>query len=198
MKKIWLIRHGESVANAGAATQDHETIPLNITGLEQAERISLVLPEPPDLIITSPFTRTQQTAEPTLSRFPGAGHEVWQVQEFTYLSPTTCINTTAAERRGRVDEYWQRLDPNYVDGEGAESFSQFIARAKAAIDRLSLLPGWFIVMFTHAQFIRAMRLLKAEPEQDVTHIMNRFRELPRIGNCEITKWENSDNGNNGF
>lgn len=188
-KRIWLIRHGESVANAGAATKNHQNIPLTQTGLKQAYEISLLLPEPPTLFITSPFLRTQQTAAPTMKRFPNTPHEVWDVQEFTYLAPATCIDTTAADRRERVNKYWQRLDPDYIDGEGAESFRQFIGRAKTAINRLECIASGFIVMFTHAQFIRAMRLLKASDEEDVKCIMSRFRELPRVGNCEIAKWE---------
>jgi len=188
-KKIWLIRHGESVANAGAATENHMTIPLSELGQEQAREVSLLIPEPPSLIITSPFTRAQQTAEPTLERFPGVVHEVWNVEEFTYLGPLTCINTTAAERRERVNEYWERQDPDYQDGEGAESFRQVLSRAQAAIDRLNRLSSGFIVMFSHAQFIRAMRLLRDNTEPDLKKLMNQFRSLARIGNCEITKWE---------
>lgn len=61
MKKVWLIRHGESTANAGAVTNDHKTIPLSSKGQEQAEQISISFREPPTLIITSPFDRTRQT-----------------------------------------------------------------------------------------------------------------------------------------
>jgi broad specificity phosphatase PhoE len=167
-KRIWLIQHGESVANAGAATQDHVTIALTPTGHEQAREVSLLIPEVPGLIITSPFTRTQLTAKPTLERFPEAIHEVWNdIQEFTYLAPATCINTTAAERHDRVNEYWERLDPDYIDGEGAESFRQFLSRVQAASDRLSRLSNGLTVMFTHAQFIRGMKFWRDNDEQDI-------------------------------
>ncbi|MBP2637776.1 MAG: Phosphoglycerate mutase [Firmicutes bacterium] len=189
MKQIWLIRHGESIANAGAATPDHVTIPLSEVGREQAKQVSLLLPYAPDLIITSPFTRAQQTAVPTLNRFPEVRREVWDVHEFTYLSPASCTNTTAADRRARVNEYWERSDPDYHDGEGAESFREFISRAQAASDRLSRLPDGLIVMFTHAQFVRAMRLLHDTVERDTKVLMGQFRALPRVLNCEITKWE---------
>jgi len=49
------------------------------------------------------------------------------------------ISNVAAVCRARVNEYWQRLDPDYIDGEGAESFRQFIGRAKTALDRLNRL-----------------------------------------------------------
>lgn len=187
MKEIWLIRHGESIANAGAATENHITIPLSETGQKQAKKISLLFSQVPDLIITSPFTRTQQTAEPTIKRFPAARREVWDVQEFTYLSPAACVNTTAADRKARVNEYWERLDPDHQDGEGAESFRQFLCRVQAAIDRLDKLSDGIIVMFSHAQFIRAMRFLRDNTEPNVKEVMSKFRSMARVGNCEITK-----------
>ncbi|SFM19007.1 Histidine phosphatase superfamily (branch 1) [Pelosinus propionicus DSM 13327] len=58
VKKVWLIRHGQSTANAGAATENHITIPLSVDGQEQAKQISLSFQETPILIITSPFLRT--------------------------------------------------------------------------------------------------------------------------------------------
>ncbi len=188
-KKVWLIRHGESTANAGSATDNHITIPLSIDGQEQAKRISLTFQETPTLIITSPFLRTQQTAEPTMKRFPNVRHEVWNVQEFTYLSPETCIGTTAAERKERVNQYWERLDPEYIDGEEAESFTMLLSRAQIAIERLSQMKSGFIVMFTHAQFMRAMWILNNAKGDDTKSLMNRFRELPRFENCETIKWE---------
>ncbi|GMA99150.1 histidine phosphatase family protein [Pelosinus sp. IPA-1] len=188
-KKIWLIRHGESTANAGAITDNHKTISLSPAGQIQAEQISHSFQEAPALIITSPFTRTQQTAEPTIKRFPNVRCEVWSVEEFTYLSPETCRGTTAAERKERVSEYWERLDPDYVDGEGAESFSMLLSRAQTAIDRLSRLESGFIVMFTHAQFMRAMWVLSTNRGEDAKGLMNRFRELPQFNNCEIIKWK---------
>ncbi|MBP2627749.1 MAG: Phosphoglycerate mutase [Firmicutes bacterium] len=189
-KKIWLIRHGESTANAGSATDNHETIPLSPKGWKQAEQISLLFKGAPSLIITSPFTRTRQTAEPTLRRFPNVRHEVWDVQEFTYLAPHTCTNTTAAERKARVNEYWNRVDPNDIDGEGAESFSMLLSRAKIAIDHLKRLEDGFIVMFTHAQFMRAMHILKANNTEDAKALMKQFRELPRFENCQVVEWDN--------
>lgn len=70
MKRIWLIRHGESIANAGEATDDHKSIPLSELGLKQAQALALQIPKRPDLIVTSPYLRAQQTAMYTIGRFP--------------------------------------------------------------------------------------------------------------------------------
>ncbi len=188
-KKVWLIRHGESTANAGAVTKNHITIPLSTTGQEQAKRVSLLIPESPALIITSPFTRTLLTAKPTLERFPWAIHEVWNVQEFTHLAVEKYADTPYLEIKKKQHEYWERLDPDYIDGDSAESFTMLLSRAKAAIDHLNRLPSGLVVMFTHAQFIRALRVLKENQNPNPQELIKTFMSLPRVDNCEITKWE---------
>lgn len=127
--RLILIRHGESAGNAGLRTADHRTIPLTERGREQAEALALTWEVMPDVIYLSPFRRAQDTAQPTIQRFPSAQLRTSDdLQEFTYLSPATCVNTTKDERRPRVDAYWARLDPTYVDGADAESFARLAER----------------------------------------------------------------------
>ena len=93
-KKVVLIHHGESVANAGFPTSDPASIPLTEDGRLQAEQIAEKMTIVPDLIIVSPYLRARQTAEPVIKRFPQAKVECWpEVREFTYLSPASCIVT---------------------------------------------------------------------------------------------------------
>src|SRR5262245_50607839 len=86
-KNVWLIRHAESEGNAGLVTSQPDTIPLTKKGIEQALRLADSFTRAPALIVTSPFIRTLQSAEPTIGRFPAVRQEQWQVQEFTHLSP---------------------------------------------------------------------------------------------------------------
>lgn len=72
MKNVRLIRHGESTANAGAASKDHACIPLTVKGLEQAKVVAIGLHAQPDSIISSPFTRAHPTATATITRFSKA------------------------------------------------------------------------------------------------------------------------------
>jgi probable phosphoglycerate mutase len=179
MAHVWFIRHGESAANAGAATNDPATIPLTVNGVAQAEHVSTLFNHQPTLIVTSPFLRTRQTANPTIRRFPAAAVEVWQVQEFTYLSPATCANTTAAERRPRVAAYWERCDPDYVDGPGAESFSQLVARSSETIKKIRSTSMEFAAIFTHGQFIQITKLLLQRDCTDSSILMRDFGEIDR-------------------
>ena len=148
MKRIWLIRHGESIANAGEATQDHRNIPLSELGLKQAQALALQIPKKPDLIVTSPYLRAQQTAMCTIGRFPDTVTGIWDcVHEFVYLAPATCVGTTSQQRR----------------------------------------PEQFILVFTHAQFIRNLLLVYENPGRPVEEYMAAFRRSRPVHNGQIVE-----------
>lgn len=160
------MRHGESAANAGAATLDHASIPLTEKGIEQAKRVAQSVGRAPDLIVTSPFSRARASADATISIFPDAPFEIWQIEEFTYLDPTRCMNTTVGQRKAWVEQYWANADPSYIDGEGAESFLGFVGRARSFLDRLSTHPAQDILVFSHGQFLNAVAwLIERKPLQ---------------------------------
>jgi probable phosphoglycerate mutase len=177
-KNVWLIRHAESTGNAGLATPEPDSIPLTKKGIEQALRLVDSFTQAPSLIVTSPYIRTHQSAEPTVRRFPTVRREQWQVQEFTYLAPVRYRDTTAADRSPFVEEYWSRCDPYYIDGEGAESFADFIRRVQQAIDRLWFCRSEFVAVFGHGLFMRAMiwrLLVGAQPANAIA--MSSFRHF---------------------
>ncbi len=97
--------------------------------------------ETPDLIVTSPYLRTQQTAAATIERFPNVPVEVWPIQEFTYLQPSRWNGTLSSERMPHIERYWAAADPEFYDGDGAESFTTMLRRVRASRDRLETLPA---------------------------------------------------------
>lgn len=190
-KTIWLIRHGESAANAGLATISPASIPLTDNGHKQASHVVATFLAAPDLIITSPYLRAQQTATPTIKRFPAASVEEWSVEEFTYLSLSHLRETTAADRRPFVAEYWDRCDAEYCDGREAESFSVFVDRVRTTIDRFTRSPHQTIAVFSHGQFIRAIMwmLLTGRREIDSTAMkeFEHFLLAVPFPNCAIIR-----------
>jgi probable phosphoglycerate mutase len=156
MAIVWLIRHAESEANAGLPTSDPATTQLTATGHRQAQCIAALPNQTPSLIVTSPYSRTKQTAQPTIDRFPTVPQAEWAVQEFTFLSPERYKNTTTHERRPMVEVYWQKRDPFHVDGEGAESFAMFVGRVQTVRSQLAQLDNEFVIIFSHERFIRAL------------------------------------------
>lgn len=165
MKRVRLIRHGQGAANAGQASRDHASIALTPLGLEQARMIAGSFSVAPDLIVASPFARAQVTAQATAATFPGTPFETWAIEEFTYLAPERCVDTTVAQRKSWVDAYWLKSDPAYRDGAGAESFHDFVARAQAFMDRLEQHPAGDIAVFSHGQYLNAVAwLLERKPQ----------------------------------
>lgn len=155
--RIFLIRHGESAANAGQATGDPAAISLTAAGEEQA-RLAAGKIDSPTLIVSSPFERARATAQLLRDRYPNTPFGEWAIQEFTYLDPARCVGTTVSDRREWVREYWSRAAPHYLDGPGAETFAQFLLRVVKFLHRLKGLPNdCRIAVVGHGQFFNAAR-----------------------------------------
>ncbi len=166
---IYMIRHAESVSNAGARTSSHGGAVLSEDGKKQALALAEKLNFQPDLIVVSPFVRTQQTAAPLLEKYPETPVEIWPVQEFSFLDAERCNNTTQEERLPWVEAYFARNDPDYVDGRDAESFNQMLSRVDDMLTRLRKQRKRNVVVFSHGNFMRAVMLClhKLPPELPV-------------------------------
>src|SRR5689334_7624246 len=143
MQEIWLIRHGESESNAGLPTADTSKIVLTQRGHAQAKSVAQAFARPPGLIVASPYMPAKPSAQPTIARFPQARVDEWQVHEYTYLSLASRHNSTLRGRQPLIEAYWDRCDPQYVDGDGAESFAALVARARQVLERIRRLDDDF-------------------------------------------------------
>lgn len=178
MTLVRLIRHGESAANLGEASSNHAEIPLTPKGIEQAHQVAHSFSHAPALIVASPFTRARSTALATATRFATVPFETWPIHEFTYLEPARCANTTVAQRRAWVEEYWSRSDPKFRDGAGAESFLDFTSRAQSFLGRLAEHPAEDIAVFSHGQLINAVAwLVERKPQRIDGRAMGDWREF---------------------
>jgi 2,3-bisphosphoglycerate-dependent phosphoglycerate mutase len=176
--RILLVRHGQSVANAGGAPPDHITNPLTELGHAQAKAFAESFACTPTLFLQSPFLRARQTAEPLLQRFPDVPVEEWPIHEFTYLEPARHNGTNEEQQMPHILKYWERPDPAHITGPGAESFTQFLDRAREAIRRLArIAPGGCIVVFTHGFTMQAIRLLLLFPHATDAELMSNFRRF---------------------
>jgi broad specificity phosphatase PhoE len=59
-----LVRHAQSIANAGGVTMEHSQIPLSPLGRREAESLVRLLPQSTERILVSGMIRTHQTAAP--------------------------------------------------------------------------------------------------------------------------------------
>ncbi|WP_414908320.1 phosphoglycerate mutase family protein [Pseudomonas sp. IT-P253] len=97
MKRVRLIRHAESAANAGLATTAPDSIPLTEKGQLQARAFAESITSAPDLIISSPFERAIATALPATERFPHfhskiPSHSLWRFSTLTATPPSICTS----------------------------------------------------------------------------------------------------------
>lgn len=155
VKRLYLVRHGESASNAGLVTESPVSNPITGLGEEQAKRFATTWGVKPDLVVTSPFVRTKQTAAPLRALHPDIPHEEWPVEEFTQLSPDKYHGTTHKDRMPKVIEYWARADPNFCDGPGAESFITLTQRITKLFESAAARDEDDVAVFTHGTFMQA-------------------------------------------
>jgi broad specificity phosphatase PhoE len=178
MRTIWFVRHGQSESNAGLPVLFPGSSVLTEQGQIQARHVATALPSAPDLIVTSPYIRTQLTAAPTIERFPTIPHEEWPVQEFHYLSLPRDRPSTLAERSPLAAAYWERCDPFYNDGPDVESFSDLLERVQTTKEIMLARPEHFIVVFSHGLFSRALLWSLLSKHVPLTSAcMQRFRNF---------------------
>lgn len=190
MIRVFLIRHGESESNAGLSSSDPGSIPLTPAGHRQAAQIAQVFADVPALIVTSPYLRARQTAQPMISRFPHAACQEWPVQEFTYLGDLHGRASTAQERQPYAWAYWDRADPQHSNG-AAESFTGLLNRVTDCLNRLSAQRSGPVVVFTHGLFMRAVAwsLLTAitAPGENEMRSFRRFANRYLIPNAGVVE-----------
>ena len=157
MSTIYFIRHGESQTNAGEPVILHDGAALTERGIEQAKRVAAYLKSHTslDLIVTSYYKRSKQTATFTQSLFPHIPTQEWMVQEFTYLASLHHEESTLEERKPMVEAYWSQADPTFADGPGSESFEALMRRAHMLDEQLRNTRFKNIAIFSHEQFITA-------------------------------------------
>src|SRR3546814_648572 len=86
-----------------------------------------------------------------------------------------------------LERYWSAADPDYCDGEGAESFRALLGRCEAALARLAAMPPASLVyVFGHGQFIQAARTIVADADLAGAQVAAAcfVVDLPALGGSE--------------
>lgn len=136
--RIIAIRHGETAWNVDARIQGHLDIPLNDTGLWQAERAGAALAdERLDAIYSSDLQRALSTAQavgqttgcPVL---PDAG---LRERCFGSFEGRTFKEVEAEQPEQALR--WRKRDPDFVPDGGGESLAMLRSRIQHTVDRLA-------------------------------------------------------------
>jgi probable phosphoglycerate mutase len=198
VRRATFIRHGESMANIGQWDGGFAEIPLTDLGEKQAERLASAWDFTPDLIVVSPYLRTQQTAEPTIARFSRVPVETWPIHEFTFWDPSFWSASSAEDTFEMVERFWRDADPDYRHAQGTESFRDLLTRTEQALLKLELRrDAERVLLFTHGHFIQALRHTLLWPEWTAREKMTNFRafdEAHRVRNTDTFHVERKENG----
>jgi probable phosphoglycerate mutase len=215
MLTVRFVRHGESLANAGGVTNEPAGIPLTDRGRAEAQAFADALHIPPDLFVSSPYARARDTAAPSAARYPHVPLEVWPVHEIASLAIARCVNTSSLQRLPWVEDHWDAADPMRCDGEGAESYAEFVTRVRAALAQLAALDLVHqskrgpapecgtkqdvsaraeVIVFSHGQFMNGVLWEVGEGSPPVTpETMRGFRAfhiaapIPNIGGFTLRR-----------
>ena len=190
MKEIYIIRHAESISNAGEKTDSHDTIPLSEKGRRQAKELAEKLNIIPELIIVSSYSRTRETAKPFIERHSSVPIETWDVQEFTFLNPEIYNGTTGEQRFEAAKKYWTEASIHHKEIESVESFSEMTKRMAKLINDLKDRPEKIITIFSHGRFIHGLKLYMEKVKElgryDLTDDeLNELKEVHKEGILEV-------------
>ena len=180
-KRLYFARHGETDWNVAFRMQGHTDIPLNATGLKQAEALAVHLEEAgirPDRIYSSPLRRAMQTAQPTAERTGLPVTPLEGLMEICY-----------GEWEGlRYDEEIRALDPAFhtlwlsnrylYAPKGGETGQEALYRLAPAIRRVLEDGEGTALIVMHGAILKTMLfVLRGIP-------FSEFRDVPTIGNGE--------------
>jgi len=156
MRKIYLIRHGETNSNNDRKFQGRIDTPLNITGIEQARKLAAYMKQfPLDAIYCSIMQRARMTAEPLAVAM---GLSVNYVKEFREVSFGDWEGLTYWE----IKEKWSKeinlffaKPAEFVPPRG-ETFQEVQDRSFGALNKILKEQDGNIAIISHGGVIRAL------------------------------------------
>jgi probable phosphoglycerate mutase len=135
--RIFLLRHGQTAWNAETRIQGQLDIPLDATGLWQAERVALALQaEGIQMIVSSDLQRARQTAAPLAAAI---GLDLQLDAALRERGFGHFEGSTYAEIEARWPEdtlRWRLREPDFGPG-GGEPLQAFYARSVQAVQALA-------------------------------------------------------------
>lgn len=177
MKKLFYVRHGETILNAAGVFSGQLNTPLNDDGKLQAELSGRKLRDTVgrvDYIVTSTLDRAYDTA-------------IIIAREISYDIAAIEKNPLFTERTfgvydgtSRSDFFAQHEYKDFDLAEGAESIEHLQSRAQKAYDYLQTIDADTVLVVGHAAFGRAFRrVVQNRPYID------EYTDNMRIHNAEI-------------
>ncbi len=201
MTEVVVVRHGETPWNVERRVQGWEDIPLNETGIRQAQALARHLARTRqhgnqiDAIYSSDLQRARMTAEivgQTLS-IPVVLDEGVRERHFGVLQGL--VFSTMEEHQPEAARIWKSRDPDAILPEG-ESLRRFHERVTQAIDAIAARHlGQRVMVVSHGgamdiiwRHAKQASLLAPREAELLNASINRIRVLP--ARWEIIEWGN--------
>ena len=186
MKKIYLVRHGETVGNVEKFSQLPDT-ELTHKGREGAQALAARFKDVPvDLLLASPFTRAQQTAERIGEVAKLSVETIDAVHEL--LRPESVVGKIWNDEVGKIYmQYLKEMWTESSDMEGAENYKDILSRCDAAKKFLDESEAKNIVVVSHGDFLRffiTVLLVGRNASPEV--LESTFWSLGRISNVGVS------------
>ncbi|MFQ5593227.1 MAG: histidine phosphatase family protein [Anaerolineae bacterium] len=186
MKRLILVRHGETEWNRTGRYQGFAVTPLNERGRWQAERVARRLAGwEIDAIYASDLPRAFQTAEPIARRL---GLPINTTVALREVDVGEWEGLTVPEIQVEHAENWDAclVDPIGARRKGGESFAELADRVEKAFQQWQVLhAGEIVLAVTHGGPIQVLVCT-------ILGLPLRFRRRLRIGNTSITTLAHHD------
>lgn len=156
MRKIYFVRHGQSVCNVGGVTMEHAEIPLTGTGKAQAHLLAQLLPERPAEVLVSPFKRARSTAAPYCEKHNVVPWVQSVLREFETFDTELIAGMNGDQRKPVIDVYWDEASPSKRMGDRAETFQEFDARVNTFMECVMPTLQDRTVVFGHGMWLACL------------------------------------------
>ncbi len=179
---LYVVRHGETDYNVQERYAGIADVPLNRTGLLQAEQLAEKMKGSSfDLIITSPLIRARKTAEIVNT---GLNLPLVVINEFTERNVGVYAGLTQEEVKSQYPELYARQCTRQPDDAptGGETYREFDIRVSTALERLQVTYlDKRVLIVCHSRVARIINKFYKELSYDEMHEFS-------LGNCEVAEY----------
>lgn len=167
-KPFYYLRHGETDWNRHGWMQGHSDVPLNATGVAQAEDARAALASASfDRIVASPLERARHTAEIVNRDFGKPIELLPGLKEASF-----------GENEGRQKDDWLDHWRAGASIPGAEDFEAFLERARAAINAVLAGPGVPLIVAHGGVYWTVQRHCCVMPERSLPNCLPVYHRPP--------------------
>lgn len=185
MLHIYLIRHGESVANAKQIKQNKVDYPLSESGIFQAK--SITLEDDPDIIFTSPQIRALETAQIVCDKYHTKIETDARLIEWQVFPELQNYKLTPQNKRA-INPYILQKELNESYGTGESFFDIHTRMNEFVCENINESTYSNIVIISHAAAINHLiHILLFGYDLNAQKHFDFFLKHEHIHNCGVTK-----------